>query len=408
MGARRRTGGARAAKERAGKTALVCAGGGITGALYEVGALLALDRLLDRSVVDLDLYVGVSGGAFVAALLAAGIPPVEIYEDATTSARLRLPRPPLLLRPGLGELLKRSLHAPIVLSRALGAALSSETRHLADLGLPLFQLLPPGLLDNSGVRELVAKLLRSRGQPDRFEELARELYVVAVDLDSGEAVTFGEAGQPRVPVSRAVQASTALPGLCRPVRIGGRDFVDGAVRKTAHVSLAIRRGARLVICINPIVPILNAPLRGPLGGRRLSELGVTYVLDQVLRVVLHGRVQYGLERYRAEHPEVDILVVEPPRDDMSMFRHNIMRYSARRIAAEDGYRSVVHAFRTHASAYGRLLGRHGIGLRDPYAVPETPPPPTPRSSLARRLGSTLDRLRSSLEAEPGNGLRSKA
>lgn len=63
----------------------MCAGGGITGALYEVGALAALDRLLDRSVVDHDLYVGVSGGAFVAAPLAGGVAPAEIYEDAATS-----------------------------------------------------------------------------------------------------------------------------------------------------------------------------------------------------------------------------------------------------------------------------------------------------------------------------------
>ena len=60
-----------------------------------------------------------------------------------------------------------------------------------------------------------------------------------------------------MPVSRAVQASTALPGLYRPVRIGGRDYVDGGVKKTAHINLAIRHGADLVVCINPIVPIHN-------------------------------------------------------------------------------------------------------------------------------------------------------
>ena len=47
----------------------------MTGALWEIGALRALDELLDRSVLDLDLYVGVSGGAFVSTLLAAGVPP---------------------------------------------------------------------------------------------------------------------------------------------------------------------------------------------------------------------------------------------------------------------------------------------------------------------------------------------
>jgi len=43
--------------------ALVCAGGGVTGAVYEIGCLRALEELLDHSVLDLDLYVGVSGGA---------------------------------------------------------------------------------------------------------------------------------------------------------------------------------------------------------------------------------------------------------------------------------------------------------------------------------------------------------
>jgi NTE family protein len=58
--------------------ALVCAGGGVTGAVYEIGCLRALDELLGRSVLDLDLYVGISGGAFVASILAAGVSPREM------------------------------------------------------------------------------------------------------------------------------------------------------------------------------------------------------------------------------------------------------------------------------------------------------------------------------------------
>ena len=53
------------------KIALVCAGGGITGALYEIGCLKALDETLDLDLTNLDFYVGVSGGAFVASLLAS-------------------------------------------------------------------------------------------------------------------------------------------------------------------------------------------------------------------------------------------------------------------------------------------------------------------------------------------------
>jgi NTE family protein len=190
-----------------------------------------------------------------------------------------------------------------------------------------------------------------------------------------------------------VEASVALPGLYRPVRIAGRDFVDGGVKKTAHINLAIRHGADLVICINPIVPLRNRGGHGPLGAH-LSSKGVTYVLDQAMRIMLHGRMEYGLERYQAEHPEVDILLLQPTRDDLRMFSYNIMRYSARRIVAEHGYRSVMSHFRRRRAQHARVLARHGISL-DP-ATRLAPSPPAYRSPVARSLAGSLDRLRSKL------------
>lgn len=377
-------------RRRKTKVALVCAGGGVTGTLYELGCLRALDDLLERSVLDLDVYVGVSGGAFVASLLASGVPPRELYDAATSPGRFGPAHAPLFrLRPM--EFLRRTARAPRVLADAVLTALTGEGRSAADLVLALFELLPAGLLDNSGLQEFLAQALRSRGCSDRFEDLRRRLYIVAVDLDNGDAVAFGEPGRRRVPISRAVQASAALPGLYRPVRIGGRDYVDGGVKKTAHINLAIQHGAQLVICINPIVPLLNDGRRGPLHGH-LSDMGLAYVLDQVLRIMLHGRMQYGLERYRAEHPEVDILLVEPTRQDLRMFSYNIMRLSARQVVAEHGYRSLLASFRRNHGRYARLLSRHGIRLRDPSIVPDTPERLPRRSALGRALSASLDRL----------------
>jgi NTE family protein len=368
----------------------------VTGALWEIGALRALDELLDRSVLDLDLYVGVSGGAFVSTLLAAGVSPREMYDEAVAGRPLGRRMP--LFRLGLGEVFARSRQAPGVLFRALMEALPGGAGSLSDAALSLFELLPAGLLDSAGVRESVAEILKRRGVADDFAALARPLRVVAVDLDRGEAVAFGARARRDVPVSRAVQASAAVPGLCRPVRIGGRDYVDGGVKKTAHVNLAIREGARLVLCINPMVPLRNdgghRPLPGPLSGR-----GVAYVLDQALRIMLHGRMQYGLERYRAEHPEVDILLMEPDPEDLRMFRYNILRFDARRVVAELGYRATRQAFRRRRRAYARVLARHGIGLRDPALIPETPGPARgARSPLARALGASLERLEATLGA----------
>ena len=371
----------------------MCAGGGVTGAVYEIGALRALEELLGRSVLDFDLYVGVSGGAFVASLLANGISPVEMYDEVVMHGTrpFGVSAAPVFSL-GLADLLARAARAPRVVADAFWTAMTGEGRNLADLGLSLFELLPAGLLDTSGMQRYLQQLFRTRGKGDSWQDLARELYIVAVDLDDGSAVAFGEDGHRDVPVSRAVQASIALPGLYRPVRIGGRDYVDGGVKKTAHINLAIRHGADLVVCINPIVPIRNDTRNGPLGGH-LSEKGVTYVLDQALRIMLHGRMQYGLERYELEHPDVDILLIEPERDDLQMFSFNIMRMSARRLVAENGYRSVVDGFARNRASYARMLKRHGISLQE---APGSADPPARRrgggSPLARALDGSLDRL----------------
>ena len=373
------------------KVALVCAGGGVTGAVYEIGCLRALAEVIGRDLGDLDLYVGISGGAFVASLLAAGVSPQEMYDEAVQPSRGPLGGPfAQLFRWNGMEFLRRATRAPRVLAGSLRTSLDGG-RGWSDLAWSVFELLPAGLLETTGIQEYLERVFRARLGADRFDRLRRELNVVAVDLDSGEAVAFGRKGAPEVPISKAVQASTALPGLYRPVRIKGRDYVDGGVRKTAHINLAIQSGARLVICVNPIVPYLNDTAKGALDGH-LANRGVTWVLDQVMRIMLHGRMAYGMERYRREHPEVDILLIEPTRDDMRMFRYNIMRTSARRVIAEHGYRTALAFLRRKSARHLRLFAKHGIALRDPRRAPELPSPRPRRSDLARALSAALDRL----------------
>ena len=367
----------------------------MTGAIYEMGCLRALDELLDRSTLDLDLYVGISGGAFVSSLLASGISPREMYDEVTSRAHLPFGMSTApIFRLGALEFLKRSVHAPRVLAQALATSFTGEGRNWSDVVWSLFEMLPAGLMETSGIQEYLQDLFLARDRPDRFPELPRQLLIVAVDLDTGEAVAFGSEGHRDVPVSRAVQASIALPGLYRPVRIAGRDYVDGGVKKTAHINLAIQQGADLIVCINPIVPLQNDVVDGPFHGH-LSNKGVTYVLDQALRIMLHGRMQYGLERYRTEHPEVDIVLIEPTRDDLRMFSYNIMRYSARRVVAEHGYRSVRKSF-AERPELTRLLRRNGIRVRPLEAVPEHPAPDPFQSAMARSLSGSLDLLGSRL------------
>jgi len=64
-----------------GKIAVVCAGGGITGGVYEIGCLRALDEILvNKSVVDFDMFVGISAGSMIASALSFGVTPDLMFK----------------------------------------------------------------------------------------------------------------------------------------------------------------------------------------------------------------------------------------------------------------------------------------------------------------------------------------
>ena len=91
------------------RVGLALAGGGPLGGIYEVGALLALtDSLEGIDFGDLDVYVGVSSGSFVAAALANGISPAQMYRlfiDDGADAALT---PEIFLRPAFSEFAHRA------------------------------------------------------------------------------------------------------------------------------------------------------------------------------------------------------------------------------------------------------------------------------------------------------------
>src|SRR3954454_13026743 len=107
-GARQRAKPRRRAKRS--KTALVLGGGGFTGAVYEMGALRALDLLsVNRTVNQFDVYVGTSAGSFIASLAANGVTPEEMMRVVNQ----QVPTPfrdmdlGTLLRPNLAEYVRK-------------------------------------------------------------------------------------------------------------------------------------------------------------------------------------------------------------------------------------------------------------------------------------------------------------
>ena len=385
----------------AGRIALVLGGGGITGGVYEIGALMALnDFLANRTVNDMDLYVGVSAGSLVAAQVCAGHTPGVMM--SALSSRRGGATPPFLRSDVYGlnveELGIRLAAIPRILARGLFHTLTpGSDSSLSDLVYSLTEVLPSGVLDNAPLERYVNRMLELRGQDGSFERMPHELYVPALNLDTGHLVVFGETGTTDVSVGRAVRASSSIPFVFRPTRIAGQDFVDGGFERNLPVDVAVKHGAELVFAINPLVPVLNVPdtPSWALFGRRAPYLGTRgggAVLDQIYRTLVHTRMQYRLRATRERFPEVDYLLFEPDSNDMVMFRYNVMRYSARLVIAEHGYRKTRAVLERNRSHYEEVLGRHGIEVVE--HMPDRP------SRMVAERGGMTDRLIDALEQIP--------
>lgn len=351
------------------KTALVLAGGGLTGAVYEIGALRAIDDLLvDRTVNDFDIYVGTSAGALVSTFLAQGISPHEIM-DALAGEHAAVPpiQPRDLFSVNLRDLLQWGIRVPRTL---LGAA-SHYARHASDMTLfdvvwLLLEALPTGVYDNQALEKYLERTLRVQEKSTHFEDLDRELYIIATDLDNGQRVVFSKEHFAHVPITRAVAASAAVPMLYKPVRIDGHDFVDGAARGNASLDIAVEHGAKLIVCINPMVPIDNSehsniPILGP-DGAYVSDKGLSAIAQQITRITAHSALHYHIKQLHKRHPDVDIILIEPSRHDYKMFFYNAMRYSARLLLARHGFESVTLNIAEDYAHYKDLLERHGIQI----------------------------------------------
>src|SRR5208283_6120911 len=228
------------------------------------------------SLTDLDVYVGVSSGAFLAAGLANGMAPSEMHAMFIVNRSHHDPfEPEILLRPAFGEFARRLMRLPELMQAATLAYFGGlPTRGLVESFMRLTRGLPNGLFDNGAFAAYWARRFSEPGRTNDFRKLPHKLFIVATDLDTGRSTPFGAPGLDHVPISEAIKASAALPGLYPPARIDGRDYVDGALKKTLHASVALKEGAKLLICVNPIVPY-DADLAAQSGRkpRPLAERG---------------------------------------------------------------------------------------------------------------------------------------
>ncbi len=392
---------------------LALAGGGPLGAIYELGALRALDESIDGlSLHEMDTYVGVSAGAFLAASLANNMSTAQMCrifmgrKDAEFAFR-----PEKFLKPAYREYIRQLRRIPKVTREAVWDWL----RNPMDFGVSetfnaVSQLLPTGVFNNSSIHDFIDEVLSVPGRSNDFRQLTSKLFIIAVELDTGLAVRFGSPDLDHIPISRAVQASAALPGLYPPVNINGVDYVDGALRRTLNASVALDEGLDLLIGINPLVPY-NAMGEGREAlvdeldeQHRLSRSGLTLVLSQTFRSMIQSRMQIGIGKYQDRYPDSAIMLIEPNRHDETMFFTNIFSYSSRATLCEHGYQTTRLELRQRSVELNRFLKPFGLQLNKELLTDEDR---TLADSLGRRdanlapvsrsLHRALDRLRHTLD-----------
>ena len=414
-GAAREPASARTRRPRRG-VGLALAGGGPLGGIYEVGALIALaDSLEGVDLNDLDVYVGVSSGGFVAAALANGISPSQMYRLFIADGAEAALTPQLFLRPAFTEFSRRLRALPGLSLQALVRYLRDPLRGgVLESLATLSRAMPVGMFDNAKIDRFLARLLSGPGRTNDFRELDRKLYLVATNLDTGASVVFGAPGHDHVPISRAIGASSALPGLFPPVRIDGEHYVDGALNKTLHASVALDEGVDLLLCVNPLVPYDGSlaatknARRARLTVDRINQGGLPLVLSQTFRAIIHSRMKVGMEKYRAQYPDASVILFEPDREDAQMFFANLFSYRQRKRICALAFTKTRRNLLARADELAPLLARCGIGLRldrltdphrhvldasrDPRPLRADPTRDPSVRTMARDLERTLDEL----------------
>ncbi len=138
---------------------------------------------------------------------------------------------------------------------------SMEEATIADWTLPLFNR---GMLRGDALARYVNTQVGSR----LIEDMALPLGILATDLQSGHSMLFqrGDTGT-------AVRASSAVPAVFQPVRIAGREYVDGGLVSPVPVRAARQMGAELVIAVD-----ISSPPDINLAGGTLEVLLQTFAI----------------------------------------------------------------------------------------------------------------------------------
>lgn len=303
--------------------------GGVLGGAWLTGGLDALARETRWDPGSAEYIVGTSAGSMIGALIAAGVPPWfmvahsrgEVFDGLTGPDG----RPAADADRAAGAVFRVHRGLPAIGPGSLRMAFTALRNPLRHTPLQMLAgWIPAGFISTDSLKDVVR-----RAVPDEWVDHPN-YWAVACDYESGRRIPFGRLDSPQAEIAEAVAASCAIPGFYRPVRIGGRRYVDGGVCSVSNLDVVAGRGLDLVICLNP----LTSPDRAA---------GLLDLLPALTNGA--GRRRLAHEERKVRRFGTEVVVIEPSGEDLAVMGRNWMNAERRQQVIETARRTVAEQLR---------------------------------------------------------------
>jgi len=343
---------------RKGKITLILGPGGLPGAAYEIGGLMALEDFIEQDIFAVvDDFQGSSCGAIIAFALMSNFSTRSLYSVLYPDNPYYFKMSDLYTL-NLAEIAQAAAVLPYHLAKILARLVTTNDLRLYErLTVPIQNTPLSGLFVTDGIQAYVERIIKEFRLPPRFADFCRHagknLYLLTTDLSTGEPLILDPKRFGSLEVKKAIAASATVAPLFKPVEVENGDgtrhkLADGAFAMSLGIRHAYERGDGLILYFNPLRPTtVNGNVRN-----------VFDISEQLYRIPAHTRKTVAEKDHTAHHPGT-LFGFEP--DTNTMF-HNLFRADLRLEYADHGYASTLHKLHREYPRVKRMFQRWGLSV----------------------------------------------